>query len=97
MIAVMPISSPKYASVLRPATSGSHEVSPTDGAVIAAVAVLVLATLAPSIALAVALVATIGSVAWLGLRVAAHAPQALLEANRNALARATATQISFAR
>ena len=97
MIAVMPISSPKYASVLRPATSGSHDVALIDVAVIAAAAVFALATLAPSIAFVVAVVAAIGGVAWLGLRVAANAPQALVEANLNALTRATATQISFAR
>lgn len=96
MFAAMPFSSPKDVAVLRPA-SGSQEVSLTDAVLAAAAAVFVLVTLAPSVALALAVVAGIGGVAWLGLRVATSAPQALAEVHLDALRRATATQISFAR
>lgn len=97
MFAVMPLSSPKYASVLRPASSGSHDVTLTDAALIVAAAAFVLAALAPSAAFVIVVVAAIGGIAWIGARVAASAPKALVEAHRDALSRATSTQISFAR
>lgn len=93
MFAVMPLSSPKYASVLRPASSGSL----FDAALIVAAATFVMAALAPSVAFAIAVVAGIGGIAWIGAQVAANAPHALVEAHRDALSRATSTQISFAR
>lgn len=97
MFAVLPLSSPKDVAALRPTSPGSHDVSLTDVALIAATVAVVLAVLAPSVALATAVVAGIGAVAWVGLRVAANPPQALVEAHLDALARATGAQISFAR
>jgi hypothetical protein len=97
MFAVMPISSPQYVKALRPDPAGSHGGSVVDVALIAIVAASVLLTMAPSVALAIAVVAGITGIAWIGLRVAASAPQMLIEAHRDAVARAAHTQISFAR
>ena len=76
---------------------GSRDVSLSDAALIAAAVAVVLAVLAPPVALATAVVAGIGAVVWVGLRIAANPPQALVEAHLDALARATGAQISFAR
>lgn len=97
MFAVMPLSSPKYVAALRPVSSGSHDVSLTDAALIGAAAAVILAVLAPTVALAMVVVAGIGAIAWVGLRIAANPPQTLVEAHLDALSRATASQISFAR
>ena len=97
MFAVMPISSPQHVTALRPDPAGSHGISVVDVALISVVAALVLVTMAPSVALAIAVIAGIGGIAWLGLRVANSAPQMLIEAHRDAVTRAAHTQISFAR
>ncbi len=97
MFAALPFSSTTDAAVLRPASSGSQALSLTDAVLVAAAAAFVLVTLAPSVALAIVVVAGIGGVAWLGLRAAATAPRALAEVHLDALRRATATQVSFSR
>lgn len=97
MFAVMPISSPQHVKALRPDPAGSHGLSVVDIALIAIVAAFVLVTMAPSVALAIAVLAGIAGIVWMGLRVAASAPQVLLEAHRDAVTRAAHTQISFAR
>jgi uncharacterized membrane protein len=97
MFAVMPLSSTQHVKALRPDPAGSHGVSLVDATLVAIVAGAVLVALAPSVAIGIAVVAAIGGIAWMGMRVAAGAPQLLIEAHRDAVARAASTQISFAR